>query len=118
MGNLNSSDPVTADALESADRQIIARAHEHGIRVIGATLTPYQGAGYASPAGEMVREALNHWIRTANAFDAVIDFAPVLADPANPLAFDRRYNDGDHLHPNDAGYRTMGDAIDLAVILK
>ena len=118
LGNLNSSDPVTADALESADRQIIARAHEHGIRVIGATLTPYQGAGYASPAGEMVREALNHWIRTANAFDAVIDFAPVLADPANPLAFDRRYNDGDHLHPNDAGYRTMGDAIDLAVILK
>ena len=118
LGNLNSSDPVTADALETADRQIIARAHEHGIRVIGATLTPYQGAGYASPAGEMVREALNHWIRSSNAFDAVIDFAPVLADPANPLAFDRRYNDGDHLHPNDAGYRALGDAIDLSVILK
>jgi lysophospholipase L1-like esterase len=118
LGTLTSVEPVTADALESADRQIISRAHEHGVRVIGATLTPYQGAGYASPAGEMVREALNHWIRTSGVFDGVIDFAPVVADQNNPLTFDKRYNDTDHLHPNDAGYKAMGDSIDLSVILK
>jgi len=118
LGSLTSVESVTADALESADRQIIARAHEHGVRVIGATLTPYQGAGYSSPAGEMVREALNHWIRSSGAFDGVIDFAPIVADQNNPLAFDRRYNDTDHLHPNDAGYRAMGDSIDLSLILK
>lgn len=107
---------VTADALIAADKQIIERAHEHGIRVIGATLTPYQGAAYASEKGEAARQALNNWIRTSGAFDGVIDFAPVVADKANPLAFDPRYNDGDKLHPNDAGYRAMADAIDLKVI--
>ncbi len=64
LGNAASVDPISAEALESADRQIIARAHEHGVRIIGATLTPYQGAGYASAAGEKVREALNQWILT------------------------------------------------------
>jgi lysophospholipase L1-like esterase len=118
LGTLTSAEPVSADALESADRQIIARAHEHGVRVIGATLTPYQGAGYASPAGEMVREALNHWIRSSGAFDGVVDFAPVVADQNNPLTFDKRYNDTDHLHPNDAGYKAMGDSIDLSLLLK
>lgn len=118
LGRVPATEPVTVEALEAADRQIIARAHEHGIRILGATLTPYQGAGYASPAGEMVREALNHWIRSSGAFDGVIDFSPVVADPDNPLAFDKRYNDTDHLHPNDAGYRLMGDAIDLSLIVK
>ena len=73
---MGSVEPVSTDALESADRQIVTRAHEHGLRVIGATLTPYQGARYASPAGEIVREALNHWIRSSRVFDGVIDFAP------------------------------------------
>ncbi|HTV78368.1 MAG TPA: SGNH/GDSL hydrolase family protein [Steroidobacteraceae bacterium] len=118
LGAAGAAEPVTSEALETADRQIISRAHEHGVRVIGATLTPYGGARYFSPAGEIVREALNHWIRTGNAFDAVIDFAPVLADRNDPLTLDRRYNDGDHLHPNDAGYRAMGDAIDLSLIQK
>ena len=107
---------VTADALIAADRQIIERAHEHGIRVIGATLTPYQGASYWSEKGEAVRQALNNWIRTSGAFDAVIDFAPAVADKADPLKFDPRFNDGDKLHPNDAGYQAMADAIDLTVI--
>ncbi len=109
---------MSVDALESADRQIVTRAHEHGVRVLGATLTPYQGARYSSSAGEMVREALNHWIRSSGVFDAVIDFAPVLADPNNPLTFDRRFNDNDHLRPNDAGYRALGDSIDLSLITK
>ena len=116
LGAANSTEPVSAEALEAADLQIIARAHEHGIRVIGATLTPYQGASYASAAGETVRESLNTWIKSSGAFDAVIDFAPAVADPANPLTFAKMYNDRDHLHPNDAGYKAMGDAVNLAVL--
>ena len=118
LGTANSAEPVTAEALEAADQQIIARAREHGIRVIGATLTPYQGASYASPAGETVRESLNTWIKTSGAFDAAIDFAPVVAEAANPLTYARQYNDRDHLHPNDAGYKAMGDAINLGVLGK
>jgi lysophospholipase L1-like esterase len=118
LGAPNSTEPVTAEALEAADKQIIARAHEHGIRVIGATLTPYQGASYASPAGEAARESLNTWIKTGGAFDAVIDFAPAVADPANPLTFAKAFNDRDHLHPNDAGYKAMADAVELAVLGK
>ena len=113
LGTPSSVEPVTADALESADRQIIARAHEHGVRVIGATLTPYQGAGYSSPAGEMVREALNHWIRSSGAFDGVIDFDKVIVDPQKPGYSLPKYDKGDHLHPNAAGYEVMGSAIDL-----
>ncbi len=107
---------VSLESLEAADKQIIARAHEHGIRVIGATLTPYQGAAYASSEGEAVREAFNQWIKTGGAFDGVIDFAPTVGLASNPLTFDPRYNIRDHLHPNDAGYKVMGDAIDLKVI--
>ncbi|MEO8313218.1 MAG: SGNH/GDSL hydrolase family protein [Pseudomonadota bacterium] len=109
-------EPVTLEALIAAQKQIIARAHERGIRVIGATLTPYQGAIYSSPEGEAVREGLNHWIRTGGAFDGVIDFAPTLASATDPLSFAPQYNDGDHLHPNDAGYKAMGDSIDLKLI--
>ncbi|HEY1898192.1 MAG TPA: SGNH/GDSL hydrolase family protein [Steroidobacteraceae bacterium] len=118
LRSVPAAEPVTVEALEAADRQLIARAHEHQLRIIGATLTPYQGAAYASPEGEIVREALNHWIRSSGTFDGVIDFAPVVADPNNPLSLDQRYNETDHLHPNDAGYKVMGDAIDLSVLVK
>ena len=106
-------DPVSLEALIDADRQIIRRAHDHGIKVIGATLTPYQGAGYASPEGEQVREGLNKWIQTGGEFDGVVDFAAATGDKANPLTFAPGFNIRDHLHPNDVGYRAMGDAIDL-----
>jgi lysophospholipase L1-like esterase len=109
-------DRVTPEALEAADKQIIARAHQKGIKVYGGLLTPYEGAGYASPAGERVREALNNWIRTSGAFDGVIDFATPVADPINPLTFNANYNDQDHLHPNDGGYQIMANSIDLAMI--
>jgi len=115
---VNPHDPVTAEALIAADRQIIERAHAKGVKVYGALLTPYQGAGYASPAGEQVREALNAWIRTGGAFDGVIDFATPVADPANPLTFAAQYNLRDKLHPNDAGYQAMANAIDLDMITK
>jgi lysophospholipase L1-like esterase len=108
-----SQDPVTLDALIAADKQIIERCHERGIKVIGALLTPYQGAGYASPAGEQVRTGLNNWIRTGGAFDGVVDFATPTADPANPLTFRADFNLRDKLHPNDAGYQAMANAIDL-----
>jgi lysophospholipase L1-like esterase len=108
---------VTLESLEAADMQIIARAHEHGIRVIGATLTPYQGAVYASPEGEQVRQGLNQWIKTGGAFDGVIDFAAAVADTKDPLTINATYNIRDHLHPNDAGYKAMGDAIDLKLVM-
>ena len=108
-------DPVSLEALIAADKQIIQRAHDHGIKVIGALLTPYQGAGYASPAGEQVRTGLNNWIKTGGAFDGVVDFAAATADPANPLAFRADYNIRDKLHPNDAGYKAMADAVDLSL---
>jgi lysophospholipase L1-like esterase len=110
---LGSQDPVTLEALIAADKQIIERCHERGIKVIGALLTPYQGAGYASPAGEQVRTGLNNWIRTGGAFDGVVDFATPTADPANPLTFRADFNLRDKLHPNDAGYQAMANAIDL-----
>ncbi|HET7083469.1 MAG TPA: SGNH/GDSL hydrolase family protein [Rhizomicrobium sp.] len=107
-------DPISLEALIAADKQIIQRAHDHGIKVIGATLTPYQGAAYASPAGEEVRTGLNNWIKTGGAFDGTADFAAATGDPANPLAFRAGFNIRDKLHPNDAGYKAMGDAVDLS----
>lgn len=107
------ANPATADDLIVAYKQMIERAHSHGIQVFGATLTPYIGAGYASPAGEQVRKTVNEWIRNGKGFDGVIDFDQITRDPANPDAFSTTADSGDHLHPKDAGYKQMGDAIDL-----
>jgi lysophospholipase L1-like esterase len=106
---------LTAQDLEQGMMQLIARAHEHGIKIFGATLTPYQGAGYYTDRGEQVREAFNTWIRTSGAFDGVIDFDKTTADPQHPLVFAPRYDSGDHLHPKDAGYDAMANAIDLSL---
>jgi lysophospholipase L1-like esterase len=110
------TEPVTAEALIAADKQIIARAHAHGIKVYGATLTPYKGAHYFMPEGEQVREAVNQWIKTGGAFDGVVDFAPSVADKSDPTTFDTNYNLTDKLHPNDAGYQAMANAIDLGLL--
>lgn len=109
------ADAVTAEDLEQGLQQLVARAHEHGIKVFGATLTPYQGAGYYSAKGEAVREALNQWIRTSGVFDAVVDFDKTTRDPANPNKYLPKFDHGDHLHPSDAGYEAMGDSIDLSL---
>jgi lysophospholipase L1-like esterase len=106
-------DNVTAEQLEQGLKEIADAAHEHGIKVYGATLTPYGGAFYYSAKGEQVREAVNNWIRTSGVFDAVIDFDKITRDPANPNRFNPAYDSGDHLHPNDAGYKAMADGIDL-----
>ena len=104
---------VTAANLIFAYSQMITRAHQYGIKVYGATLTPYVGAKYASAAGEQVREAVNQWIRTPGNFDGVIDFDKATQDPANPTVFSSTADSGDHLHPADAGYKVMSDSIDL-----
>ncbi len=106
---------LTAEDLEQGMAQLVARAHEHGIKVFGATLTGYKGAGYFTEKGEAIREALNHWILTSGVFDAAIDFDKATGDPANPLAFASQYDSGDHLHPKDAGYAAMADSVDLSL---
>lgn len=111
-------DVVSADDLITGYKQMADRAHMHGIKVYFATLTPYTGAGYMSPAGEEVRQALNKWMRTTHDADAVIDFDKATADPAHPDTFLPAYDHGDHLHPSDPGYKAMGDAIDLSLFTK
>jgi len=111
-------DVVSTDDLIAGYVQLAERAHTHGIKVYFATLTPYTGAGYMSPAGEEVRKALNQWIRTNKESDGFIDFEKATQDPANPAVYLPAYDHGDHLHPSDPGYKAMGDAIDLSLFTK
>ncbi len=104
-----------AVSLIGAYRQLIDRAHARGLRVIGATMLPYEGAAYFRAEGEAERQAVNLWIRTGGGFDGVIDFDAVMHDPQHPARFRADLQSGDWLHPNDAGYRTMGDAVDLGL---
>jgi len=108
-------DAVGADDVIAALKQLIERAHEHGIKVIGATLTPYEGAAYYTEGGEEIRARVNQWIRAGGAFDAVVDFDAVTRDPEHPKQIRPSFNDSDHLHPNDAGYQAMAEAIDLTL---
>jgi len=105
---------VTAEDLIGGMKQVIERAHAHGMKAIGATLTPYSGAAYYSDAGEIVRQAVNQFIR-GGAFDAVFDFDAVTRDPDSPKQFKAEYDSGDHLHPGDVGYKAMADSIDLGL---
>jgi lysophospholipase L1-like esterase len=108
-------DDVTARQLELGLKQIADVAHEHGLKAIGATLTPYNGSGYYSEKGEQMREAINEWIRTSGVFDGVADFDKITREPKNPKRYNPAYDSGDHLHPSDAGYKAMADGIDLAL---
>ena len=109
----NAGPPPTAEDLIAADRQMIARAHEKGVKIYGATIAPYEGAAYASPEGDRVREEVNRWIRTGHGFDGVLDFDKAVRDPNHPAAFRDGYHAGDHLHGSDKGYTAMANAIDL-----
>ena len=106
------SGPITAADIEAVDQQLIARAHARGIKVYGGTLEPYEGAKYFHPEGEAVREAVNQWIRTSGAFDGVIDFEQAVRDPKHPARYLGADQSGDSLHPNDAGYHAMAEAVD------
>ncbi|GAA0952816.1 SGNH/GDSL hydrolase family protein [Virgisporangium aurantiacum] len=101
---------VSVAALIAAYRRIIDRAHAHGVRIYGGTLTPAQGFEYWNAAAEQKRRQVNAWILGSRAFDGVIDFASVLAYPGHPELLDPKYDSGDHLHPNDGGYQAMADA--------
>ena len=103
---------VSAEQIIAGYRQIIARAHARGIKIIGATLLPYEGAAYYTDAGNRVRLQVNEFIRNSGEFDGVIQFDTVVADPANPNRIRPDFTE-DNLHPNDAGYRAMADSIDL-----
>ena len=106
---------ATAEALIGGLRQIIERAHSHGIKVFGATIAPYDGASYYSTEGNAVRERVNDWIRKGGEFDAVLDFDAVLRDPNQPTKIRDGWHAGDHLHGSDAGYRALVDSIDLGL---
>jgi lysophospholipase L1-like esterase len=118
IGIARANPSPSAEDLIAGHKQLIARAHARGLKIYGATLTPYEGAAYFSPEGEAKRQALNQWIRTSGAYDGVIDFDMVTRDPAAPTKFLPAYDSGDHLHPGDAGYKAMGDAVDLALFGK
>lgn len=108
--------PRSADDIIGAYKQLIERAHARQIKIYGGTLIPYSGAAYFSAQGETVRQAVNNWIRTSEAFDGVIDFDAVMRDPSMPGQLIGAYQSGDNLHPNDAGYTAMANAIDLNMI--
>jgi lysophospholipase L1-like esterase len=118
IGIARSNPSPSAADLIAGHKQLIERAHARGLKIYGATLTPYEGAGYFTPEGEAKRQALNQWIRTSGAYDGVIDFDMITRDPAAPTKFLPAYDSGDHLHPGDAGYKAMGDAVDLALFGK
>jgi lysophospholipase L1-like esterase len=110
------AEDVSADEIIGGLRQLIERARIHGLKVIGGTLLPYEGAAYFSPAGESKRQAVNTWIRSGRAFDGVIDFDAAVRDPEHTSKFITALQSGDNLHPNNAGYKKMADAIDLAMV--
>jgi len=105
--------PVTAEQIIDGMKQMVEKAHAHGIKVVGATLTPDGESKYYSELTEAMRAQVNAWIRARGSFDGVIDFDKATLDPDHPMKFLPRYDHGDHLHPNDAGYQAMADAIDL-----
>jgi lysophospholipase L1-like esterase len=115
-GGCGETPRVTADQIIDVYATLIRAAHARGIRVIGATITPFK-APYMSPAdfgrAETIREAVNTWVLHSGAYDAVVDFANAVADPADPQQMNPAYNSGDFLHPNDAGYRAIADAFNL-----
>lgn len=111
--NPHQTDPAM---IVSALRQIVAQAKARGIRVIGGTLTPFKGWKVYDPTLEKTRQAVNAFIRTSGIYDGVVDFDAAVRDPADPLAMLPAYDCGDHLHPNDAGYQRMADAVPLTLL--
>jgi lysophospholipase L1-like esterase len=116
IGNARQNPTPTAQDLIAAHKQLIERAHGRGLMIYGGTLTPFEGAAYFTEVGEAKRQTLNDWIRTSGTYDGVADFDAATRDPGHPSRFQAQYDSGDHLHPNDAGYRAMGEVIDLALL--
>ena len=115
--------PMTAARLTEGYRQLAEAARLRGVRIVGGTIAPYEGSlhgtplsGHYNPAKDAVRREVNRWIRASGVFDAVVDFDAVLRDPAHPARLLPAYDSGDHLHPNDAGYQAMAQALDMATL--
>lgn len=106
---------VTAEDMVGAYQQIVALARARGLSVFGGTILPYGGYRAWTPAGEAKRETINDWILTSGAFDGTVDFAATVADADDPTRLAPPFDSGDHLHPSDAGYAAMGEAVDLAM---
>ena len=117
-GRMDGPNALTSDELIWGYRQIITRAHAHGIKVIGATIMPEEGVPTASERGEQIRQTVNNWIRAKGNFDAVVDFDMTVRDPQRPVRLKQQFDPGDHIHPNDAGNQAMADAFDLSVFKK
>jgi lysophospholipase L1-like esterase len=115
IGQARQNPTPTAEDIIAGHKQLIERARSAGLKIYGATLTPFYGAGYYTEVGEAKRQAVNEWIRNGKGYDAVIDFDKVTRDPNNPKMFLPAYDSCDHLHPGDAGYKAMAEAIDLAL---
>jgi lysophospholipase L1-like esterase len=111
----SSNPPATADQIIAGYQQIIDRVHGKGARIFGGTLTPVEGSARYTSTMEQQRQKLNAWIKAPGHFDGFVDFATATADPADPLRFLPTYDSGDHLHPNDAGYQAMANAVNLSL---
>ena len=120
------TEKITAESIIAGYRQLIARAHKRGIRIIGTTNPPFENSFLAlapseppltfyTPEKESVRQNVNDWIRTSREFDDVVDLDQVLRDPSHPTQLLSSYDSGDHLHPNDAGCLAEGNAFPLAL---
>jgi len=106
---------IDANQMIAGYRQLIARAHEKGIKVIGSPIGPYMGASYWTEAGEAARQTINDWMLTSGEFDANVRLDTAFADPADPRQMREGYHMGDHLHGSDAGLRAVGESVDLAL---
>jgi lysophospholipase L1-like esterase len=116
-GEAPMSEDVSAEDMIAGLRQLIERAHERGVKIFGATIMPFtiMPLTATSSTKEDKRQAVNRWIRGRNDFDGVIDFDKTVRDPDQPVRFLAVYDSGDHLHPNDAGHKAMGEAVDLSL---
>jgi len=106
---------ITVEEMIAGYKQLIARAHEKGIKVIGSPIGPYKGASYWSEEGEAARQQINDWILTGGAFDGIVRLDTAFADPADPRQMREGYHMGDHLHGSDAGLKAVGESIDLGL---
>ncbi|WP_190122603.1 SGNH/GDSL hydrolase family protein [Streptomyces inusitatus] len=110
--------PVTARELIDGHRALVREAHAHGVKAIGVTILPLRNAvfPFTTPAGDKIRRELNHWIRTSDTYDAVLDADLVLTDPSRPGRPRPGYVSQDGLHPSDAGYLALASAVDLTAL--
>jgi lysophospholipase L1-like esterase len=115
--NSSGEKQATAQDLIAAFQQMIVRAHTRGLQIYAATILPFGGSSYFSPTTEADRQTVNTWIRTSGAFDGVIDFDKATRDPGHPDHLLAAYNSGDHLHPSQAGYHAMANAIPLSLFV-